>query len=360
MISHFTNLQFKPVQLDKDKDACIRFREDSFVVSFGNANKFHEEDGLGAERYIDWLKSKISKDPNSVVHLFENDKIIGQVEVGFFSKDPSIGYVNLYYLIPSKRGAGLSSVLDEYTTNFCAKLGCHKMRLSVSPTNIPALKYYQKMGWMDLGPSLKHPEVHIMEKDLSQVKQKNLHDLPPNLPLPVDDGKTNHLVGMRIPEIVLTSTDGVQVDLKNEFQDPTVLFIYPRAGSPLEPNADLESWDSIPGARGCTPQSCGFRDLAKDFRKMGFKIYGLSIQSPVVQKEFVQRNHIPFPILSDLHYKLTDLLNLPTFVFAEVRLIKRMAFVIKSGVILKVFYPVFPPDKNAEVVLSWLQMNSPK
>ncbi len=187
--------------------------------------------------------------------------------------------------------------------------------------------------------------------------RQNLNDLPADLPRPVDDGKTNHLLEKLMPQIELNSTEGKLVNLKREFQYPSVLFIYPRAGSPLEPNNNPDLWDTIPGARGCTPQSCGFRDLAQEFKALGFKVYGLSIQSPTVQREFVQRNHIPFPVLSDFKHELTDQLNLPTFIFEGERLIKRMAFVIRGGIIKKVFYPVFPPDKNADEVLSWLKSN---
>jgi peroxiredoxin len=187
--------------------------------------------------------------------------------------------------------------------------------------------------------------------------RQNLNDLPAHLPRPIDDGKTDHLLGKQIPQVQLYSTEDKVVDLKKEFQNPSVLFIYPRAGSPLEPNTNPDLWDSIPGARGCTPQSCGFRDLAYDFKTLGFKIYGLSVQSPTVQLEFVQRNHIPFPVLSDSGYELTNQLDLPTFTFEGERLIKRMAFVISGGIIKKVFYPVFPPDKNADEVLSWLKNN---
>lgn len=188
--------------------------------------------------------------------------------------------------------------------------------------------------------------------------RQNLNELPENLPRPIDDGATDHLVGMAVPEIELTSTSGASLNLKKEFAPPIVLFIYPRAGSPLEPNTDPELWDSIPGARGCTPQSCGFRDLAQEFQQLGFRIYGLSIQSPTVQREFVERNHIPFPVLSDANYQLTDHLKLPTFDFAGERLIKRMALVIRQSKIEKVFYPVFPPDKNADEVLAWLKSTS--
>lgn len=185
--------------------------------------------------------------------------------------------------------------------------------------------------------------------------RNNLDELPANLPRPMDDGQTDHLLGRAIPSMKLKSTDGGNVDPAVDFRSPTVLFIYPRAGSPLEPNSDPELWDSIPGARGCTPQTCGFRDLAEEFEKLGFKIFGLSIQSNSVQKEFVQRNHIPFPILSDSNYEFTNELNLPTFEFDGVTLIKRMAFVIHHAKIQKVFYPVFPPDKNADEVLTWLE-----
>lgn len=187
--------------------------------------------------------------------------------------------------------------------------------------------------------------------------RNNLTELPKDLPLPIDDGKTAHLAGVTIPAIELTSTQGRQVNLFEAFQNPTVLFIYPRAGSPLEPNKNPELWDTIPGARGCTPQSCSFRDLINDFKNLGVQVFGLSIQSPTVQKEFVDRNHISFPILSDQQHLLTDSLNLPTFDFENERLIKRMAFFIRSGRIQKVFYPVFPPDKNAEEVLNWLKAN---
>lgn len=188
--------------------------------------------------------------------------------------------------------------------------------------------------------------------------RNNLTELPADLPRPVDDGKTAHLVGTQIPNMSLASTLNNQVNLWEAFQSPTVLFIYPRAGSPLEPNKNPELWDSIPGARGCTPQSCSFRDLIGEFTALGVQVYGLSIQSPEVQKEFVTRNHISFPILSDHQHHFTNQLNLPTFDFEGERLIKRMAFFIQKGKIQKVFYPVFPPDKNAEEVLVWLNSKS--
>src|SRR5688572_20795102 len=123
---------------------------------------------------------------------------------------------------------------------------------------------------------------------------RNLYELPVDLPAPEDDGATNHLTGMSIPEIYLESTYGRR-NLKETFKEKSVLFIYPRAGSPLEPNTNPELWDKTPGARGCTPQSCSFRNAFKVFRTIGIRVYGLSVQSPLVQEEFAERNHIPFP-----------------------------------------------------------------
>ncbi|MBY0371803.1 peroxiredoxin [bacterium] len=185
--------------------------------------------------------------------------------------------------------------------------------------------------------------------------QEIWNQLPENLPRPTDDGATDHLNNLEIPSIDLPSTQGGSVHLWAAFQGPSVLFIYPRAGNPIAPNKNPALWDTIPGARGCTPQSCGFRDLMQDFRALGVNVYGLSVQSPTIQLEFVQRNHISFPILSDAQYKLTDQLRLPTFDFEGERLVKRMAFFVEKAKIKKVFYPVFPPDKNAAEVLAWLK-----
>lgn len=140
---------------------------DSFVVSFGDAKRFYEEDGQGGERYIQWLKAKIDKDPASVVHIWQDSEIIGQIELGRLRDDPTRGYVNLYYLIPEKRGKGFGEFLDQYSTDYFRKLGLPIVRLSVSPTNGRAISYYMKMGWVDLGPRPGHPEVHFMEKKIS-------------------------------------------------------------------------------------------------------------------------------------------------------------------------------------------------
>jgi peroxiredoxin len=181
----------------------------------------------------------------------------------------------------------------------------------------------------------------------------NPNVLPQNIPAPPNDGAAAHLTGMRMPDIALPATDGTQVNL-SALKDRTVVYVYPRTGVP---GIDLpEGWNEIPGARGCTPQSCSFRDHFGDLRRLGVaQLFGLSTQDTAYQQEAVTRLHLPFAILSDEKLALTGALNLPTFVTSGMTLLKRMALVIDDGVIVKVFYPVFPPDKNAEEVIAWLQ-----
>jgi peroxiredoxin len=183
--------------------------------------------------------------------------------------------------------------------------------------------------------------------------------LPANLPAPEDDGAADHLAGTRLPDLQLPATIGSPIRLVD--LERAVLFAYPRTGTPdRHPGPD---WDAIPGARGCTPQSCGFRDLRAEFGALGVRVLGLSTQTTEFQREFAERTHFPFPILSDAGLELVRVLRLPTFEYDVAAvggggpdtLIKRMAWFIESGVIRHVWYPVFPPDKNAEVVLSWLK-----
>lgn len=184
---------------------------------------------------------------------------------------------------------------------------------------------------------------------------RNLHELPKNLPVPVDDGACKHLSGMRLPGIELRSTEQRSLNLTEISQGPCIMFFYPRTGDPRVPAP--EGWDLIPGARGCTPQSCGFRDFHAAFQKLGVAVFGVSSQTTSYQQEFVKRNRIPYELLSDADLALTEALRLPTFRFNEMRLIKRLALFAKSGMIEKVWYPVFPPDKNAETILAWCRDN---
>jgi peroxiredoxin len=157
---------------------------------------------------------------------------------------------------------------------------------------------------------------------------------------------------MRLPDLALAATDGSQVNL-SALKGRTVIYVYPRTGRPGVPAPD--GWDAIPGARGCTPQSCGFRDHFADLKGLGVAaLYGLSTQDTAYQREAVQRLHLPFSLLSDRDLVLTGALALPTFEVDGMTLLKRMAWVVNDGAIAHVFYPVFPPDRSAETVLAWL------
>jgi peroxiredoxin len=181
----------------------------------------------------------------------------------------------------------------------------------------------------------------------------NPNILPPDLPVPEDDGAARHLAGMRMPSVALAATDGTQVDLA-KLAGRTVVYIYPRTGRPGV--ALPEGWDAIPGARGCTPQSCSFRDHFAELRGLGVAhLFGLSTQDTGYQHEAVERLHLPFAILSDAELRLTRALGLPTFVVAGMTLLKRMVLIIDDGAIARVFYPVFPPDESAAAVVSWLR-----
>jgi peroxiredoxin len=187
------------------------------------------------------------------------------------------------------------------------------------------------------------------------ARSDNIYQLPADLPIPTDDGASNHLLGVRIPSAPLRSTDGDMVDLAT-LSGTTVVYAYPRTG---EPDRDVPAgWNDIPGARGCTPQSCGFRDHHTELQALGARVFGLSTQDTAYQREVVERLHLPFPILSDQQLTFTRALRLPTFNFEGTNLLKRIALVVVDGTIVKVFYPVFPPDKNSEEVIAWLTVES--
>ena len=180
----------------------------------------------------------------------------------------------------------------------------------------------------------------------------SLHELPANLPVPVDDGACDHLEGLGVPALVLDSSQG-PVDLSELGATLAVLYIYPRTGRPGQ--SDSPGWDAIPGARGCTPQSCAFRDHAAELGAAGARVAGLSAQTLEDQIEFAEREHIPYPVVADPERRLGAELRLPTFDFEGSTLYKRVTLVLEAGVVAKVFYPVFPPDQTAAEVLAWLE-----
>ena len=178
------------------------------------------------------------------------------------------------------------------------------------------------------------------------------YTLPPDLPQPEDDGGADHLCGLAVPPLVLPSSQG-PVDLAELAAERAVLYVYPRSGVPGVPL--LPGWNEFPGARGCTPQSCGFRDHAAELGAFGARVAGVSAQPLEAQIEFAERNGMPFPVISDSELQLRDALGLPTFEIAGLTLYSRLALIAELGVITKVFYPVFPPDRNAADVLAWLR-----
>lgn len=181
-----------------------------------------------------------------------------------------------------------------------------------------------------------------------------LENLPQDLPVPTDDGSADHLTGMSLPDVMLTATNGVQITL-SAISGRVVIYIYPMTG---RPNVALpDGWEQVPGARGCTPQSCSFRDHYQELQALNSQVYGLSTQSTDYQKEAKERLHLPFEMLSDEDLKLKDALNLPIMNPADVagmHLYKRLTLIATDSKIEKVFYPVFPPDKNIDDVLEYL------
>jgi peroxiredoxin len=178
--------------------------------------------------------------------------------------------------------------------------------------------------------------------------QCDVYTLPPNLPVPEDDGAAAHLTGMEIPDFRIESSLGPV-----KLRDFDVIYIYPRTGRPGREAAP--GWDQIPGARGCTPESCGFRDARPAFEQLSVRVAGLSAQTLDDQQEFAERNRMAFPVIADPERRLGAALRLPTFEVEGQILYKRLTLVTQAGRITKVFYPVFPPDKHAHEVLTWLR-----
>lgn len=191
------------------------------------------------------------------------------------------------------------------------------------------------------------------------MRTENLYVLPQDLPVPKDDGACNHLRGLMLPAIGLTATSGATVDLAKAGRPWLVVYCYPRTGRPDQaPPGGLAEWNALPGARGCTPQSCAYRDHHAELAALGATVYGLSAQDTDYQLEAVERLHLPFPLLSDASLRFARALRLPTFVFAGLELIKRLTLIARAGRIEEVFYPVFPPDADAERVMQWLTSHS--
>ena len=179
----------------------------------------------------------------------------------------------------------------------------------------------------------------------------NLTQLPSDLPIPEDDGSTDHLKGMKLPQVLLKATNGETINL-GDIQGRLVIYCYPMTGQPDVALPD--GWDQIPGARGCTPQSCSFRDHYQDLQALGAEVIGLSVQTTEYQKEMADRLHLPFPVVSDVDYQFQKALNMPTFVAGGMTLLKRVTLIVNNGVIEGVHYPIFPSDSDAAWVMDYL------
>ena len=185
----------------------------------------------------------------------------------------------------------------------------------------------------------------------------SLNQLPPDLPIPQDDGAANHLVGMSLPNLLLLTTIGKELNL-GEIAGRLVIYCYPMTG---QPNVALpDGWDQIPGARGCTPQSCSFRDHYQELQSLGAEVVGLSVQSTAYQQEMADRLHLPFPVVSDADYQFQGALQLPTFIAAGMTLLKRITLIANDGVIEAIHYPIFPSDSDPAWVISYLKKYSTK
>lgn len=188
------------------------------------------------------------------------------------------------------------------------------------------------------------------------MRTDNLYQLPADLPVPQDDGAARHLAGAPVPPVALPSTGGGLVRLDDPALSLAVVYCYPRTGRPdAIALGGTEQWNAIPGARGCTPQSCGYRDHHGELRRQGATIYGLSTQTTEYQREAVSRLQLPFALLSDAAGEFSSALRLPWFEVEGVRLLKRLTLIVGHGRILHCFYPVFPPDKDAATVLAWIR-----
>ena len=185
------------------------------------------------------------------------------------------------------------------------------------------------------------------------MRADDLYSLPPDLPVPIDDGVCAHLVGARIPPIPLPATTGEPIRLDQSPTRWTIVYAYPRTGVPDQDSPP--GLDAIPGARGCTPQSCNYRDHHAELKALGASVYGLSTQPSDYQREMAARLHLPFPVLSDVELELTHSLRLPTFRYGEWTLLKRFTLIIGAGVIEQVIYPVFPSTADVPLVLAWLE-----
>src|SRR4030095_15034481 len=291
--------------------------------------------------------AETTPDPERLVHRLDEGpiwiarlrgKIIGTMSA---VEKPNGIYVRSTAVLPSTRGNRIARMLLEEVESFAVSRRAERLFLSTTPFLHAAINLYEDFGFRRTSEpphDLFNTPLFTMEKKLQALMtESDLMQLPDDLPIPTDEGGCDHLVGLGLPSVPLVATMGGSVDLST-IPGCVVIFAYPRTGRPNE-SPLVPDWDLIPGARGCTPQTCGFRDLYREFQALHCRVYGLSSQSPDFQQEMVARLHVPFPILSDEKLELAHALRLPTFGVAGQILLKRLVLVLEDGRIKKSFYP---------------------
>ncbi|WP_306354163.1 GNAT family N-acetyltransferase [Flavobacterium sp. '19STA2R22 D10 B1'] len=274
-------------------------------------------------------------------------------------KDPAI-YIHRIATNPEFRGRGMVKEIVQWSKGHAIEKEKRFIRMDTGSGNSRLNTYYIGCGFMYLGVTdIKNRELlpEHYKTGMFSLFEINLEldafrQLPPNLPIPIDDGACDHLVGAIVPNIPLPSTNNEEVLLKDK-KERIVLYCYPMTGAPEIKLPD--GWDAIPGARGCTPQSCSFRDHYQELKELDTEVYGMSIQTVSRLKQEKERIHLPFDLLSDATLEWSSVLKLPTFEAERVRYLKRVTLIIENGRIVKYFYPIFPPDKNGGDVVAWVQ-----
>lgn len=270
-----------------------------------------------------------------------------------FGPDERLASVETLSVRPEARGRGVGSALMDAVERELAEVGIGRLKLAVVDGNEEALRFYAGRGLSAVSHVLIGRVSASPLEPREHAGPGDLHRLPPDLPVPEDDGAAAHLPGTSVPDVRLTATWGAPVDLARAALDTLVLYVYPRTGGPGI--ALPTDWDEIPGARGCTPENCAFRDHARELAAAGARVYGLSAQPLDEQCVFAEREAMPYPLLNDQGLVLAARLGLPTFEAGGLRLYRRLTLIARRGRIEHVSYPVRAPAQHAAEVLEWLQ-----
>ncbi len=305
--------------------------------------------------YEAWLA-----EPDAFVLIAE----LGGVPVGYalvrivdgfhsFGPDERLASVETLSVLPEARGRRVGSALMDAVERELAEVGVGRLKLAVVEGNEEASRFYAGRGLSTVSRVLVGHVSASPPGPREHAASGDLHQLPPGLPVPEDDGAADHLPGTSVPDVRLTATRGEPVDLAGAARGTLVLYVFPRTGGPGIALPD--DWDEIPGARGCTPENCAFRDHARELAAAGARVYGLSAQPLDEQRAFAEREAMPYPLLNDQGLVLADRLGLPTFEAGGLRLYRRLTLIARHGRIERIFYPVRSPARHPGEVLEWLQ-----